>query len=690
MPDAHPNPLDLTHLKELLGRSTEEPGVVTLSATQTLRLAHEASDRIAEATLLATLATTRLYVGDPLALRLWSARTLFLRALECAGTSDEARARIFKQRLNLFLDFDDQLTLEHDYQQLGELYPDFSSPSERISALNTLAGVCFYRRHFDQATKWLETARDVALSTGSRGDLAGVTANLATLYAESGRPALAIACLRESVSASSGEQKVRAELQLAACYIQIGRQQIALDILKGLLDAETPKAPEQRSSSQILNAVLGNIAECSLELNDPQSAITTANKLLLLLEGDHRALASTHDTLGKAYLLLQDFSQARLHFEQSLSAAEHTFQLLRVHALLGLTETEIHQGLPTAVLHAQDALATLGEESTNPRLWSKALQLLSRGYAAIGEFRQAYEVGEQHRELQARLDREAERQRLEVAFAELEFERTQAVAEIQRTALGQARGEVAALHAHLESRVEQRTRELQAANEELSAFAWSLSHYLRTPMQLVMGHADLLVSVPEAERALHADAVVQSIGRMSDILDGLLRYAERHLKPLESRPVSVGELVGEAWTELALGDGVQLVVNPLPVVVGDPAALGLVFRNLLANAAQHSRGREGARVVVRASLEGGMHVIEVRDNGVGFDPGAAQRLFRVFSQLPAGQSFEGLGLGLADVWRVVIAHGGHVRTEGRPGEGASFFVYLPATPGLVLGAPASA
>ncbi|MFC6749011.1 ATP-binding protein [Deinococcus aquaticus] len=85
-----------------------------------------------------------------------------------------------------------------------------------------------------------------------------------------------------------------------------------------------------------------------------------------------------------------------------------------------------------------------------------------------------------------------------------------------------------------------------------------------------------------------------------------------------------------------------------------------------------------------------MHVIEVRDNGVGFDPGAAQRLFRVFSQLPAGQSFEGLGLGLADVWRVVIAHGGHVRTEGRPGEGASFFVYLPATPGLVLGAPASA
>ncbi|GGR52770.1 hypothetical protein GCM10008959_12760 [Deinococcus seoulensis] len=369
---------------------------------------------------------------------------------------------------------------------------------------------------------------------------------------------------------------------------------------------------------------------------------------------------------------------------------ELKLQLASANPLVGLAELELDHDVSLALSYGRQALEALEEESTNPRLWSRALHVLSRGHAALGEFREAYEFGEQHRALQARLDREAEQQRLDVAFAELEVERTQVVAEIQRTALGQARGEVAALHAHLESRVEQRTRELQAANEELSAFAWSLSHYLRTPMQLVMGHADLLVSVPEAERAAHAEGIMQSIGRMSEMLDGLLRYAERHLKPLESRPVAVGELVDQAWTELALGDGVQLVVNPLPVVVGDPAALRLVFRNLLANAAQHSRGREGARVVVRAGLEGGMHVIEVQDNGVGFDPGAAQRLFRVFSQLPAGQSFEGLGLGLADVWRVVIAHGGHVRTEGRPGEGASFFVYLPATPELVLGAPASA
>ncbi|GAA5436861.1 sensor histidine kinase RcsC [Deinococcus aquaticus] len=473
---------------------------------------------------------------------------------------------------------------------------------------------------------------------------------------------------------------------MAAIYREIGKINEALLVIDSYLE-------EIDNSPTVLHErfLLVNKADIIVDLHQYNDAIDIVEKRELHKSPVFKIRANALDILGKAYRGQGEIDKARLFFIESLQIfAEIGPITSQAETAINLAELELSHSSQQALHYSSLAMNLLESSKKNPKLWSRALHVSSRGYAALGEFRQAYEVGEQHRELQVRLDREAEQQRLEVAFAELEFERTQAVAEIQRTALGQARGEVAALHAHLESRVEQRTRELQAANEELSAFAWSLSHYLRTPMQLVMGHADLLVSVPEAERALHADAVVQSIGRMSDILDGLLRYAERHLKPLESRPVSVGELVGEAWTELALGDGVQLVVNPLPVVVGDPAALGLVFRNLLANAAQHSRGREGARVVVRASLEGGMHVIEVRDNGVGFDPGAAQRLFRVFSQLPAGQSFEGLGLGLADVWRVVIAHGGHVRTEGRPGEGASFFVYLPATPGLVLGAPASA
>lgn len=679
MPDAHPNPLDLTHLKELLGRTKTEPQAVAEEATALLGQAREAGNRAAEHMLLVVLGATSIQLGNPA-----KAREQLDAALHLAGDDSERMARALTRRLGLFIVHGEINTLDEDYTRLSQCYTALTDVSEQSSALNILAGVCFYRNDTSESMAWLNKVMDFSIHHNHAVGAAKAASNIGTIHYKNGRYAIALSYQKKALLLNGPQPEL--DNQIANTFMSLHDFSRASTIYRSYIDNITPG---QLSANDITFIV--NYSLCLQRSGDHESAIRLIDDYKLADLKDDRTLCVVYEVLGYSHAALQNKTESRQFFSSSI----RIYDILSdsdecVSPLLGLAELELESDPSLTITHVQKALSLLTEPTSNQYYRSRALQLLSRGYAALGEFRQAYEVGEQHRELQARLDREAERQRLEVAFAELEFERTQAVAEIQRTALGQARGEVAALHAHLESRVEQRTRELQAANEELSAFAWSLSHYLRTPMQLVMGHADLLVSVPEAERALHADAVVQSIGRMSDILDGLLRYAERHLKPLESRPVSVGELVGEAWTELTLGDGVQLVVNPLPVVVGDPAALGLVFRNLLANAAQHSRGREGARVVVRASLEGGMHVIEVRDNGVGFDPGAAQRLFRVFSQLPAGQSFEGLGLGLADVWRVVIAHGGHVRTEGRPGEGASFFVYLPATPGLVLGAPASA
>ncbi|GGS30049.1 sensor histidine kinase [Deinococcus knuensis] len=681
MPDAHPNPLDLTHLKELLDRTRTEPQAVTEEATALLGQAREAGDREAEHMLLVVLATAQIDLGQAA-----SARQIFTEALTVAGEHPEMRARTFKQRLRLLVDHCDDLTGQDDYAALSELLPAFTDSVELISALNILAGVTYFRDDVPGTIQWSQQARQVALDTQDMGSVAKVAGNMAVLYSDTGQFSLALKHARESVQYSTPQNRTVAVLQAVTTYMAVDQYQAAIALIdEYFLDSG------RTAATYYEKYLIVNKSECLSQLKMYLESASLTEEYQIHTDANPRLRTHALDTLGTAMRHLKQPEKSRTYLTESLRLFRELQQRLdSANPLVGLAELELDHDVSLALSYGRQALEALEEESTNPRLWSRALHVLSRGHAALGEFREAYEFGEQHRALQARLDREAEQQRLDVAFAELEVERTQAVAEIQRTALGQARGEVAALHAHLESRVEQRTRELQAANEELSAFAWSLSHYLRTPMQLVMGHADLLVSVPEAERAAHAEGIMQSIGRMSEMLDGLLRYAERHLKPLESRPVAVGDLVDQAWTELALGDGVQLVVNPLPVVVGDPAALRLVFRNLLANAAQHSRGREGARVVVRAGLEGGMHVIEVQDNGVGFDPGAAQRLFRVFSQLPAGQSFEGLGLGLADVWRVVIAHGGHVRTEGRPGEGASFFVYLPATPELVLGAPASA
>ncbi|THF88993.1 sensor histidine kinase [Deinococcus sp. KSM4-11] len=242
-----------------------------------------------------------------------------------------------------------------------------------------------------------------------------------------------------------------------------------------------------------------------------------------------------------------------------------------------------------------------------------------------------------------------------------------------------AREEVAELYAHLEARVEERTRELQLANEELRAFSRSVSHYLRTPMQLIVGYAALLEQVPAEPRTRYAYAIIESTERMAEVLDGLLTYATRGGVPVDFQDVDLAQTVELAWLDQGLAPPVaELDMLALPPVRGDPAALRVAFGNLLHNAVKFTRGRPRPQVQVRADRGPGVVVVEVRDNGVGFDPSDATRLFGAFARLPTVTRFEGLGLGLADVWRIVIAHGGHVRAEGRPGEGATFFVTLPA------------
>ncbi|MFC6749010.1 hypothetical protein [Deinococcus aquaticus] len=595
MPDAHPNPLDLTHLYDLIRKAKQEPQVVMELTAALLKQAKEDADHAAESAILVAIGVSQLHLGF-----FDESLNLFAQAEEKSGGKKEILALVVKERLQSYINNNKYKDIGSDYLLLLKIYHSFENYSEKISALNVLAGIDYSRRKIDDAISKLNEAREIARNKEDMQSQSTISGNLASIYSSLGNFPRAIREIRSAHLNCQGDRRAVVVLQMAAIYREIGKINEALLVIDSYLE-------EIDNSPTVLHErfLLVNKADIIVDLHQYNDAIDIVEKRELHKSPVFKIRANALDILGKAYRGQGEIDKARLFFIESLQIfAEIGPITSQAETAINLAELELSHSSQQALHYSSLAMNLLESSKKNPKLWSRALHVSSRGYAALGEFRQAYEVGEQHRELQVRLDREAEQQRLEVAFAELEFERTQAVAEIQRTALGQARGEVAALHAHLESRVEQRTRELQAANEELSAFAWSLSHYLRTPMQLVMGHADLLVSVPEAERALHADAVVQSIGRMSDILDGLLRYAERHLKPLESRPVSVGELVGEAWTELALGDGVQLVVNPLPVVVGDPAALGLVFRNLLANAAQHSRGREGARVVVRASLEG--------------------------------------------------------------------------------------
>ncbi|MCD0176453.1 tetratricopeptide repeat protein [Deinococcus sp. 14RED07] len=679
MPDADHHPLDLPALLYLLDEAKERPEAALPTITGLLAQAKAEGNRAAEQLLLTLLGAANLHSLKP-----DLARKQLDEALRMAGSDPEQRARALTRKLELFVVHGETDTLEDDYRQLEQNVGSLSSIVERVVAFNILGNVDYFQDDFTKALSWFEKTKADSKESNYPTGIGRACVNIGVLDFTNGKYATAMTAFKEALTLLGPQ--VAVQNMIAFTFKMLGQIERARPTFQQMVEI---LSPESLSANDLMT--LTNYVDALYRAGEHEEAIAVIERFGVTDTPVERSRAALHDTLGYSHAALGRPDEARRFFMSSIEIYDRLAEGDEVvWPLLGLAELELERDPEVALAHASRSLSLLDRPDTHRPYLSRTLNVLSKVHAARGDYREAYGFAERHRALQAELDREAERQRLEVALAELEFDRAQAVADIQRTALGQARGEVAALHAQLEARVQQRTQELQAANEELTAFAWSLSHYLRTPMQLVMGHADLLVTLPEAERAAHAEGIMQSIGRMSEMLDGLLRYAERHLKPLESRPVPLAELVQGAWTELAPGADVQLVTHALPVVMGDAAALRLVFRNLLANATQHSRRREGARVVVRASLEGGMHVIEVQDNGVGFDPEAAQRLFRVFSQLPAGQSFEGLGLGLADVWRVVIAHGGHVRTEGRPGEGASFFVSLPAAPGQVLGAPASA
>ena len=239
--------------------------------------------------------------------------------------------------------------------------------------------------------------------------------------------------------------------------------------------------------------------------------------------------------------------------------------------------------------------------------------------------------------------------------------------------------EIRRLNADLEQRVARRTEELEAANRELEAFSYSVSHDLRAPLRAVDGfsqavledHADLL---PEDGRRQLA-TIRDSAQRMGELIDDLLAFSRLSRQPLAKRRTDMGALVMEAYDGLALmhrDRNVDFRLGSLPECQGDPSLLRQVWTNLLSNALKYSRLRDPAIVEVGCCDADGLRLYYVRDNGTGFDMRYAHKLFRVFQRLHRAEDFEGTGVGLAIVQRIVARHGGAVRAHGEPGQGATF------------------
>ncbi|MBI3332817.1 MAG: PAS domain-containing protein [Candidatus Omnitrophica bacterium] len=255
--------------------------------------------------------------------------------------------------------------------------------------------------------------------------------------------------------------------------------------------------------------------------------------------------------------------------------------------------------------------------------------------------------------------------------------------EAQKRAL-KAEEEVKRLNESLERRVSERTTQLEAVNRELEAFSYSISHDLEAPLRAINGFSNVLLedhsSWMNEEGQRYLRLIRENSRKMSELINDILLFNQLGSQPMELTQVEMSGLVKEALEEVrpkASNRRIQLNAKDLPPAWGDRGMIRRLLLELISNAVKFTKEKETAVIEVGGRSEAGRCLYYVKDNGVGFDMQYVQKLFKAFQRLHSEEVFEGTGIGLAIVRRIVNRHAGEIRAEGKVGEGATFSFAFP-------------
>jgi PAS domain S-box-containing protein len=401
-------------------------------------------------------------------------------------------------------------------------------------------------------------------------------------------------------------------------------------------------------------------------------------------EYDRRVALRVKDDLTPVEEALNHMLEAVQADRFVLAASERRYRMLFEYSLDGVLQTTVN-GVILAANPAACRLLGRTEAELRTLRRSDLLDLRDPRLETFLRQRNQSHQGQARAEL-ALLRGDAERIEVEIASSRYQDEDGQELTCIvirDVTERNATREQVLRLNRELEARVARRTQELQAANRELEAFSYSVSHDLRAPVAVIRSFAEVLdeQDAVQGEKHRHYLRRIRAAGKlMSGLIDGLLALAHISRTRIEWSVVDLSALAVEAVQQLSdeqPQQAVQVDIAPGLHAVGDARLLRVVIHNLVANAWKFSAASPQPHVRVSCAQGAeGVTVFQIQDNGCGFEPQQAHRLFSPFQRLHASTEFPGLGIGLATVHRIVQRHGGRIWAEGRPGQGATFYFEL--------------